>query len=99
MQERRQGALLASEEGSRSYTVKARSLSCCNSVWERLARIKPQFRQTTSFGNARTDDLSRFAIPGKWIFISEFNSLKFVEPHKEQIKASIPIDFYAYFGG
>ena len=48
---------------------------------------KPQSRQTSSFANTRTPGLSMFSRPRKWTFISEVNSVVFIDPHELQVIA------------
>ena len=50
--------------------------------------VKPQSKQTASFGNTKTPGLSRFLSPEKWMLISATNCVWFSEPHDLQIVAA-----------
>jgi hypothetical protein len=42
---------------------------------------KPQSKQTASFGHTKSAGLFTLFSPGKWMFISELNSVWFSDPH------------------
>jgi hypothetical protein len=59
----------------------APSVSRCNSRSGSTNPVKPQLKQTVTFGNAKTPGLSRTSRPEKWIIISVPNCVCFSDPH------------------
>jgi hypothetical protein len=47
--------------------------------------VKPQRKQTNSFGNTKTAGLFRASRPGQWMLISEPSSVWFSDPHFLQL--------------
>jgi len=46
--------------------------------------VKPQSKQTKSFGDAETVGFVRFSGPGKWMLSSLLNVVCFLDPHNLQ---------------
>jgi DNA-binding NarL/FixJ family response regulator len=85
--------LVAVEAVLRDFVVQGAAASFpsrCNSVSGRANSVKPQSMHTRIFGNTKTVALSRFSIPGKWMFISVLNFCWFAEVHDLQVIRSSP---------
>ena len=70
--------------GTEAAPVSVPLPSNANSVSGTVNHVKPQSKQTKSFGNIQTVGLSRLLRPRKWTLISELNSASLPDAHIKQ---------------